>query len=110
MRFILIISGLFLTACARHGQEESGELILQPDSVVFRSGSGESKYDFVKIPGLKTLEFRKKATVSGDKEIDVSELVLQTSSGKKITLVMNKPELITRITEGTSVQWTAGEK
>lgn len=110
MRFILIISSLFLSAFALHAQEESGKLILEPDFVVFRCGSSESKYDFAKIPGLKTLEFIKKAMVSGDNEIDVSELVLQTSTGEKITLVMNKPELITRITDGTSVQWTGLKK
>lgn len=86
-------------------EEVSGKMTLERDVVVFRADSVEEKYDAMKIPGLKAIKFEKKAANKGDQEIDVSELVLQTNTGENITLVMGKPELMTRITEETSVRW-----
>ena len=105
MRSIYILSILFLTSLAMQAEEVSGKMTLERDVVVFRADSVEEKYDAMKIPGLKALKFEKRTATKGDQEIDVSALVLQTSTGENITLVMGKAELMTRITEGTSVRW-----
>lgn len=110
MRYLFIAAILVLTSFAIHAEEVSGSLTLENEFVLFRGASVESKYEILNIPGMKALEFRRKTATSGDQTINISELVLLTSNGEKVTLVMNKPETISRITEGKSVRWRLAKK
>ncbi len=105
MRHFFILAILILASFTIHAEEVSGSLTLENEFVLFRGTSVETKYELLNIPGMKALEFRRKTATSGDQTINISELVLLTSNGEKVTLVMNKPEAISRITQGKSVRW-----
>jgi hypothetical protein len=107
---LLTLTFILLACFTLRAEEVSGTLTLDDGFVVFHANSVETKYDPRMIPGLKAVEFQKKSVTKGNQEVDISELVLQSSTGETITLLRNRPELITRITEGTSVRWLAVKK
>ena len=96
---ILFLSGGVLQA------ESSGQLVLEGEYLVFRSGDTEIKYQLNDVPGLKLLEYTPKRMVKDGKELDASEAGLLLDPARKIVLTAFKPVPVVKTVDNGVTTW-----
>ena len=79
------------------------------EAVVFRFPGGKTRYDG-EIPGIKVLGRSQLSKLEGDKVNGIPTLIIELTSGDRITLVQGKPASVTRTTSGKTVEWSVVNK
>ena len=105
MRFLLLLAFLFSSISCFADESNMGTLTLAGEYIIFCWHGTETKYEAMRPPGLKVIGYEKKSLVKDENEINVSELLVELTTGEHLVLVEGKPQEIVRITEGKTIKW-----
>jgi hypothetical protein len=88
-----------------------GTLTLQGDHLIFSADGATETFDLAKAPGIKAIKFTKKVTFKDEKEVDVSEAIIEIDHGVKVTLKSLQAVPVVKITaDGGYVRWTLSKQ